>query len=120
MSILEGWLDDHFRPRILLKLVGIPDPFPAVIDTAFNDSLWLPLRLTEEAGVTLEGRITYTLADGRREVGYYFNGYIQWFGSPREIRVVVAHGEDALLGAALLRECLLEVNFPSRTVKLSR
>lgn len=120
MRTREGWLDSHDRPRLFLRLEEIPDQFTAIIDTGFNGYLWLPGDLVRMSRLEVAGRAKYTMLDNIERQGSYFDGHLYWFGELREVRVITGYTGDPLVGTALLRECLLEVDFPGHTVKLTR
>ena len=120
MSTREGWLDSHDRPRLFLRMEEIPDQLPAIVDTGYNGYLWLSRGLVEMARIEMVGRAKYTMLDNIERDGAYFDGHLFWFGQLREVRVIVGAIGDPLIGTTLLRECLLEVDFPARTVKLTR
>ena len=125
-QMTEGRIDNQGQPVISVRLIGIEDPYTALIDTGFNGDLIIYEEHAREAELTIErGARPVTLADGSRVELVRADGVIEWFGE--QCRVIVflipgpapRHGRWQI-GTQLLRDCRLEIDFRERSVRLSR
>jgi clan AA aspartic protease len=92
----------------------------ALIDTGFDGDICLPTTAALRLGLELVGRRDMELADGTVTTGFVFGGWVRFLGKKRSVTVHITESEDALIGTGLLEGCLLVIDFPAGTVRLSR
>jgi predicted aspartyl protease len=123
-----GYVDDLGRPVVRIEVPG-RDGFLVVVDTGFNRSLLMQASEVEAMGFTItENTVRVELgttvgADVHRAVGTIF-----WLGRTMRVDVLVSnepaietHRVDtarALIGAELLTDCLLLVDYRTRVVEI--
>jgi predicted aspartyl protease len=122
-----GHIDDLGRPVIRIEVPG-RDGFLAIVDTGFNRSLMLQASEAEAMGFTIaeETEIVELGTTAQVKVRWGF-GTMRWLD--RDIRVealvsnekLTVHRPDtarALIGAELLVQCLVLVDYPARRVEI--
>ncbi len=102
---IEGHIDEELQMRIPVRVRGLRGvvDLEAVIDAGFNGALCLPISVAVSLGLVLVDLRLTELADGRIQPELVFEGWVQ-LGEAAEqtVDILVAYGEDALLGMALL------------------
>lgn len=81
----------------------------AVVDTGFTGALAFPNEIIEDLGLTLQDERPVRLASGVNVVRIY-GAIVSWFGQPRAVPVHQVDG-NPLVGAALLTNCMLTIDF---------
>lgn len=133
--LMEGIVDDLDRPILHLGVSAASLAIPCVVDTGFNNNLmmanWValahgfkpyPMRIVDRV----------LLADQSRFEAERMRGSIIWFGEETRVDVQVVadsrferryYGADqplAILGTALLRRCVLSIDFVSRRLAIQK
>lgn len=62
----------------------------------------------------------YELANGEVVAMDVFRGTIVFDGREQEVNLILTASEDTLIGAALLSDHLLTINYPERTVRVEQ
>jgi len=116
--VIEGYVSDDGTPVIPLNL-GQRRLF-AILDTGFNGGLDLPIALKAELSGVFLGEFEAELAGGFivkedvYEIGIIFDG------EERLVRTSFSDSTEALIGTRLLKHHRLEIDFPSKTVRITR
>lgn len=122
--VLRGYVDHFLRPIVSIPVIGHEDPLMALIDTGFNagialspfHALALGIRIsTAEQEIETATTLTHVRFGDLR---------IRWFGVERLVQALVFKEQRsqrfsdpiALLGAGLLRDRSLSINYTKRTV----
>jgi clan AA aspartic protease len=105
-------------PVIEIELAG--RKWKAVIDTGFNGYLELPQELKTLLHCEFVGRGESFLAGGHVIVEDVFEVEIPFDGERVLATATFAPGNEILLGTRLLESYRLEIDFPARSVLLSR
>jgi predicted aspartyl protease len=122
-----GHIDDLGRPVIRIEVPG-RDGFLAIVDTGFNRSLMLQASVAEAIGfvITEEAEIVELGTTARVEVRQGF-GTMRWLDQDIRVEALISnekltvHRPDtarALIGAELLAQCLVLVDYPARRVEI--
>lgn len=116
--MIEGEVDSRGVPIVRLPVAG--REWRAVIDTGFNGDLELPYALDTAVNPRFAGHCRSFLA-GEQEieedqylVRFPFDGVVV------SALATFVHGDTILIGTHMLLEYLLEINFVSGLVRLSR
>ncbi len=127
LAKIIGSVDDLGRPIVRVEVLG-RDGFLAVIDTGFNRSLLLTAAEAIAMGFVIEVRTeAVELATTAQVFVRRATGTIRWLGRDTVVDAlitdepVVVHRPDiarALVGAELLAQCLLLVDYPARSVEI--
>jgi predicted aspartyl protease len=127
MPTIEGRLDDTGFPLVDLQVVPSARTLAMLIDTGFDGELMLYHDDLRAAGIeaVFDHDVQVRLADGTLTSFLGTTLTIEWFGQPRRISVDVvpairpAHAYP-VIGCRLLRDSRLEIDFPRRTVLVTR
>lgn len=79
------------------------------IDTGFEGYLMLPLRIVHQFGMTLERRVTMTLANEQDSVFERYLSEVLWFGRPLTVSVLASENQS-LVGKYLLAGTHIEID----------
>ena len=79
------------------------------IDTGFDGYLMLPRRIVHQLGMTLERRVTMTLANEQDSVFERYLAEVLWFGRPLTIKVLASENQS-LVGRYLLAGSHIEID----------
>ena len=134
MHELTGSVDDRGRPLLRLRLPGKDDELLVIVDTAFTGELllsetdaltWGVLVLNVEADVELGDGSTVVVKQGLVTIdwlGTLVDATVQVTTSaaPPKPRVRSDGEPVGLLGTAMLREAVIQIDFPQQHLRLSR
>ena len=116
--MIEGEVTEDYIPHIVLT-IGSRE-WIAVVDTGFNGDLELPRSLKDVIDAESIGDSRSELAGGQWVVEEWFETMIEFDGRSEAAVVTFVESDEVLIGARLLREHHLEINFPAGTVRLER
>ena len=127
MPVIVGRLDRRGQPIADLELVGAHHRVTVLIDTGYDGEVFLYHEQLRQAGL----EITFTrmdriqLADGSETPLLVASITVNWLGERRAITLDVAPNpapRDArgLIGCRLLHDSRLQIDFPQRSVRISR
>jgi predicted aspartyl protease len=126
MPTISGRLDGHGQPVVDLRIIGALRDATALVDTGYDGEILFYHDQLRDIGVqpifTHMDRIR--LADGTEIPLLVATVVVDWLGEPKPVNVdVVAssppHDARSLIGCRLLRDALLEVDFPRGEVRIS-
>ena len=89
-----------------------------LLDTGFNGYLCLAELYIDQIYLTFDFAEQYELANGEVITKDVFVGTIVFDGREQEIEVIVTASQDTLIGASLLKDYELRVNYPKCTVQI--
>jgi clan AA aspartic protease len=119
---MTGQVDSSGRALVLLAVRSIAAAprreLTVWIDTAFTGDLVVPHETIKNLGLPESAAISAGLADGSEVVLETYTCIIDWFGEDRQVEVIGNEGRFPLLGAGLLQEHRLEINYRLRTLAL--
>jgi clan AA aspartic protease len=120
--MIQGQVTDLLEPVVKLTLKGAKrlKEIEAIVDTGFSGYLCLSLRYVSDIAVEYAFTDEFELADGSTVSEDVFLGKVIFGGEEREIFVIFTASEDSLIGAALLADRLLTIDYPGRRVVIDR
>lgn len=119
---VEGLVNDELEPVVEIGLVRgeIVQAIPATVDTGFSGYLCLSELHAEQLDMTFKFAERYELANGEVIAKDVFRGSVVFDCQEQEVDVIVTASEDTLIGAALLQDCTLNIDYPEHTVRIER
>lgn len=110
------------RPTIDVEVIGSKSraKFKALIDTGFSGGICIPSKTAEELGLVLIGEEEFELANGQWITQFFFGGKVHFLGKTEEASIIVSKSPTALIGADLLKDCQLTIDYPANKVRLKR
>jgi len=120
--MIKGYVNEALEPvmEIGLKRGDVITMIPTVVDTGFSGYLCLAERCIDQLEMTFEFAEPYELANGEVVVKDVFRGSIVFDGREQEVDLILTASEDTLIGASLLKDYKLTVDYPKRTVRIER
>lgn len=119
--MIEGHVTDALDPVIGIGLMddGEVETFPVIVDTGFSGALCLSLSRFGDASFPFLYRQLTELSDGSVIEEAVFEGRILFDGEERTVRITLTDSMDSFIGAALLHNCTLYIDYPARTVRIA-
>lgn len=127
--MMRGYVNRNMEPVVTIEMEdsqGELQSFEAVLDTAFNGEIALPVQMLVLLGLSSRGRaLDWTIATGDEVPLAEYDGVVSWHGQRRRV-IVVETGDEPLLGTSLLSgsrisidmrgggEVLIEEDWPTR------
>jgi clan AA aspartic protease len=115
-----GQVNDDLEPLIRLQfLTGAT--IECLVDTGFNGGLMLPEEFVQESNLPFVGEQTFRVA-GQRELYLARTALagIVWLGDEFDIEVAVSETGFALIGAELMIDCRLEIDYTASTIVIEK
>lgn len=94
--------------------------WPAIVDTGFNGDVELPESLRLEIDAVPIGVVQSFLAAGKVIEEDCYLAMLDFDGETRQVEATFAPVKEVLLGTGLLSGHRLEVDFPTRSLRLYR
>lgn len=118
--MIQGHIDESLQPIIEIGLVaGLSVTItPVVIDTGFNGDLCLSMRWFGDMELQHFHTREYELANGDVITADLFRGRIEIDGEQRMVEVLLTDSNDNLIGASLLKDRTLFIDYPAREVRI--
>lgn len=116
--MLHGRVTPQGEPVVSIQLVLRKRPvrFSAVIDTGFNGYLSVPRRLLVGSRWRAIGAEKFEIATGALVEQEIYLGEAIFAGDRGLVYTVATAARDILIGTKLLRDHILEIDFPTRRV----
>jgi len=121
--MVEGCVkEESLEPvvEIGLKQGGTLTTIRAVVDTGFSGYLCLAERCVDQVDMTFEFAEPYELANGEVIVKDVFRGSIVFNGRELEVDLILTASQDTLIGASLLKDHTLSIDYPGGTVRIEQ
>jgi predicted aspartyl protease len=116
--MIEGQVNEDGVPQIPFKLAG--RDWLATIDTGFNGGLELPVTIKFAVGGVHFGPVVSELASGVTIVEEAYIVEVHFDGEKRQVQATYCDDDGVLIGTELLSQHRLEIDFPARTVQLTK
>lgn len=114
MALVTGRVTETLEPLVTLRLVAGRE-VECLVDTGFTGALVLPQSLVDELGLHVFGHEEgLQMVGGEETSAGLAVAQIEWLGEVRMVVVFVK--DDFLLGAQLLEDARLVVDYPRRTL----
>jgi len=120
--MIQGYVTEALDPVIEIGLQRgeATESIPTIVDTGFSGHLCLSNQHEDKIEMVFHHVERYELANGEVVVMDVFQGTIMFDEREQEVNLILTASEDTLIGAALLRDHLLTVNYPKRTVQVEQ
>lgn len=116
---LTGYFNEFSEPALQLDLFS--KSLEVLIDTGFAGGLIVPQDAATGLTLHFEGFEEFYTVTGHTFVAPSFSVDLNWFGEQTRVPVATsAEVGEALLGAQMLRDCRLTIDYPSRSVRIER
>ena len=118
---MKGYVDEYPQPKVSIVVKGLRHTVrvKAVVDTAFNGDLCLPIALGIQIGLELRGNQEFELADGTIKRELTFIGHAVIENEERAVDISLTNSEEALMGCGLLKGQKSEIGFSSGTLTIA-
>jgi len=116
--MMKGYIDKALQPKCSIIVKGLRKAikFDAVVDTGFNGYLCIPISIAIQLGLELRGHEYIELADGSIKHDLTYLGEAIWENANIPIEISLTESNDALLGARLLEDKKLTIDYPEKLV----
>lgn len=120
--MIRGRVTDLLEPLIglVLKGAGRLKEIEVIVDTGFSGHLCLSLRYIADISIEYAFTDEFELADGSTVSEDVFLGKVIFGGEEKEIFVIFTASEDSLIGASLLADHVITIDYPRRGVVINR
>ena len=118
---MNGVVDDENRALLSVEVgrkLSRRKPVTVWIDTAFDGHLVMPGEMIEGLRLDPLAKTEATLADGSVVTLQSHVAFIEWFGTPTAVQVIVGQGELPLLGTGLLSGRQLHIDYAGKRLRL--
>lgn len=118
--MIEGHVSSSLEPiiEIGLSLGDRTTAAEAIVDTGFGGWVCLSERHLEQIDLTFKFVERYELANGEVIVKDVYRGTIEFDQVPCEVDVITTSSADALVGASLLQDRRLMIDYSAGTVRI--
>ncbi|MDZ7291438.1 MAG: hypothetical protein ONB44_07650 [candidate division KSB1 bacterium] len=118
----EGLINEHGHPLVEVEVSGSRTTvkLSALLDSGFDGELCLPIEVAVPLGLELVAVQTVEFADGSTKKELVFDGRLRWEGELRRTQVYLTASEQALVGAGLLIDRLVTLDFRSGVVRIEK
>jgi predicted aspartyl protease len=119
---MRGYIDEGRLCRAEITVIGGWQTIfiEGIIDQGFNGDLCLPTQIAAQLGLVLCGLQRIELADGTKKKDLLFAGEAIFDGERKWVEIFLTDSEDALIGAGLLLDHILTIDYVDQTVEITR
>ena len=119
---MRGYIDEGRLCRAEITVIGGWQTvfIEGIVDPGFNGDLCLPTQIAAQLGLVLCGLQRIELADGTKKKDLLFAGEAIFDGERKWVEIFLTDSEDALIGAGLLLERVLPIDYIEQTVEIAR
>lgn len=119
--MIKGYVDDNLQSKIPLALIDENDQasaIEAVVDSGFSGHLCVSIYALNKIGLKFRRMEKFELGDGKIVEQKVFWGQLVFDGEKKFVTVIVSESHDTLIGAALLANKKLEIDYPNKLVRI--
>lgn len=119
--MIQGYVDKQLQAKVPLAVLaasGQQTALDVVVDSGFNGELCLSMHQIKKMALTFSHFEEYELGDGKVVKQDIYRGKIIFDGKPRAVDVLVSQSMDSLIGAALMIEKKLEIDYANENVRI--
>src|SRR5216684_4311984 len=118
MASIAGRVTEELAPLVRLRL-SAEHEVDFLVDTGFSGELVLPSAVVEKLELPIVAdEFHLQMVGGEKTIAALAAAEIEWLGEIRPVLVIVK--EDYLLGAQLLKDSELIIDYRARTLRISR
>lgn len=121
MAINEsGKVNENLEPIITLELTN-GAKLDCLVDTGFNGTLFLPREFIEANNLVSIGEQQFnSVAQAESHFAEVFAADVRWLGDELEVRVIASEHGSALIGAEMMINAKLEIDYKQSTVFIEK
>ncbi len=117
MALVKGRVTEELEPVVAVRFVTGREA-ECLVDTGFTGALVLPKSLIDKLEFPVFGHEdNLQMVGGAMTSADLALAQIEWLGEVRSVVVIVK--DDFLLGAQLLADAHLDIDYPKRTLSIS-
>ena len=119
--MIKGRVDSFLQARVPITLLDSncrPSIIEGVIDTGFNGQLCLSINEVDNLDLVYVQSERFELGDGSIVEHDVFLGSIVFDDRKESVTILISKSRDTLIGAALLENKKLEIDYPKRLVTI--
>lgn len=118
---MKGKLTPDYTGYIELEVIEAGGPYELIVDTGFNDYLYLPEDTITSWNLPFVISTVVSYADGSSAVCDLYEANAIWFGATVRATVLAGpSGCDAVVGMGLLAGCRIELDDRNGEVRISK
>lgn len=118
---MKGKLTPDHAAYVAIDLFESGVIHEVIVDTGFNDCLYLPEDKIDDWNLSFIATVPVTLADQSIMIADMYEAYLVWFGVPLRVTVLAGpSGSDSLVGMKLLEGCQIELDRKSGEVRIEQ
>ena len=121
MAIKEsGKVNEYLEPIIALELAS-GAKIDCLVDTGFNGTLFMPRDFVEANNLVSVGEQEFnSVAQAESHFAKVFVANVKWLGDEFEVRIIVSEHGSALIGAGMMLNAKLEIDYTASTVVIEK
>lgn len=90
------------------------------IDTGFDGTIVVPRRVVAQFGLTIDGQEYFKTVENTEFVAETTRLTIRWLGDEFEITAIISEHDYALIGAEMLIDAVLTIDYLNKTVEIEK
>lgn len=115
-----GKVNENLEPIITLELKN-GAKIDCLVDTGFNGTLFLPREFIEANDLVSVGEQEFnSVAQAETHFAEVFVADVKWLGDEFEVRIIAGEYGSALIGAGMMVEAKLEINYAASSVVIEK
>lgn len=116
----SGKVNEYLEPLITLELAN-GAKIDCLVDSGFNGTLFLPLEFIAANNLNSVGEQEFhSVAQAESRFAEVFIADVRWLGDEFEVRIIGGEYGSALIGAVMMTEAKLEINYAVSTVVIEK
>jgi predicted aspartyl protease len=120
MAKESGRVNDELEPIITVEFVN-GARIDCVVDTGFSGTLFLPRVFIEENGFAFIGQEEFkSVGEDKAHAAKLFSGAVRWLADKFDVRILMSEQNFALIGAEMLIDAKLEIDYAESTVVIEK
>lgn len=115
-----GKVNENLEPIIKLEFIN-GATIDCVVDTGFNDMLYLPRDFIESNNFDLIGEESFhSVGQAETHLAEVFSAKVKWLGEEIEAAIIASEYSSALIGAEMMLAAKLEIDYTASTVIIEK
>jgi clan AA aspartic protease len=119
MFQITGRVTEKLLPILSVELSNGAS-FECLLDTGFQGTLIIPHSIARENSLIITGREAFLAAENSEIEFDTAIAKIKWLGDEFTLPVLVSQSTEALIGAEMLVDSILEIDYKNLTVKITK
>ncbi len=119
--MIRGYVDKQLQAKVPLAVLaasGQETILEVVVDSGFNGELCVSMHQINKMALTFSHFEEYELGNGKVVKQDIFRGKIIFDGKQQPVDVLVSKSRDTLIGAALMTDKKLEIDYANENVRI--